>query len=101
MYLLLTLLGGAKGLLLSSRNSSRASEHLMTATGCSKLLYTRERERQVSGIVENGNRVEIFEIPPLWDIYSSDTTDAFMQEGFGDPDDRVAIYIHTSGTTGK
>lgn len=75
----------------------------MSATNCSKLLYSREREKQVSAIVEydSAATTKIFELPPLWHIYNNDPMSTLTEEPTGDADDRVAIYIHTSGTTGK
>lgn len=72
----------------------------MTATKSSKLLFTVEREKQVSAIVANGYTATTIEIPALWDIYS-DSPAPVIQERLEGPEDRVAIFIHTSGTTGK
>ncbi|KAJ5527212.1 Male sterility NAD-binding [Penicillium frequentans] len=87
-------------LLLSTRNSEQASRHVMGATGCTKIVYTPERSRQISELQTADIPLEAWEAPALWEVFDDSSPSPVIQEPAEDHEDRVAIYIHSSGTTG-
>ncbi|CEJ60955.1 hypothetical protein PMG11_09509 [Penicillium brasilianum] len=88
--------------LLSSRNSEPASSHVLNAVNCSKFIYTPERSRQVDEIKAANSSLQSWLAPDLWDVFGRQATAPVptIKEHVEDPEDRVAVYIHSSGTTG-
>jgi hypothetical protein len=88
--------------LLSPRNSEQASTHLFGATECAILLYSPERSRQVDALKNANASIQTWEIPGLWDVFAGNTRDVTIQiaQPSIDVEERVAVYIHSSGTTG-
>ncbi|KAJ5668943.1 NRPS-like protein biosynthetic cluster [Penicillium macrosclerotiorum] len=90
-----------KAVFLSTRNSAQASRHVLEAVGCSKCVYTPERSRQVEDIKELDSSVESWLAPDMWTVFDHQSAALPMiEEPPNDPEDRVAVYIHSSGTTG-
>ncbi|KAJ6011704.1 hypothetical protein N7499_013320 [Penicillium canescens] len=89
-------------LLLSPRNSEQASLHVLGATNCVKILYSPERRRQVNELREAEPSLWVWEVPGLWEIFrfSPPTITTPTNDPVSDTEDRVAVYIHSSGTTG-
>lgn len=88
-------------LLLSPRNSEEASRHVLGATSSNKFVYTPERSRQVEEIKTVSPSLQAWEIPSLWDVLHLNNAKPLPVKGPGsDTEDRVAVYIHSSGTTG-
>ncbi|KAJ5654047.1 hypothetical protein N7490_001050 [Penicillium lividum] len=87
-------------LLLSPRNSEQASRHVMNATSCTKIVYTPERSRQISDLMAVDNALKSYEAPSLWEVLDDSSPAPLIEEPAEDTEDRVAIYIHSSGTTG-
>lgn len=74
----------------------------MGATGCVKIFYSPERSRQVDGLKAADPSLQTWEVPDLWDVFSGFAKNAstnFIAPGY-DVEERVALYIHSSGTTG-
>ncbi|GIK01973.1 putative NRPS-like protein biosynthetic cluster [Aspergillus viridinutans] len=88
--------------LLSSRNSEQASSHVLNAVNCSKFVYTSERSRQIDEIKAANSSLQSWLAPDLWDVFDRQPTAPVpvITEPAEDPEDRVAVYIHSSGTTG-
>lgn len=72
----------------------------MSATGCTKIVYTPERSRQISELQTADISLEAWEAPGLWEVFDDSSAGPVIQEPAEDHEDRVAIYIHSSGTTG-
>lgn len=72
----------------------------MSATGCTKIVYTPERSRQISDLIAADTSLEAWEAPGLWEVFDDSSPGPVIQEPAEDHEDRVAIYIHSSGTTG-
>ncbi|GJP95963.1 acetyl-CoA synthetase-like protein [Aspergillus niger] len=97
---------GHAALLLSTRNSQAAFHHLLLKTSCSVLVDGSERP-QLKKVVD---QVEIacsdlglqrWRMDPVGDVFvASPVTPYPHQENFADIEDRPAIIIHSSGTTG-
>ncbi|KAJ5939197.1 hypothetical protein N7466_002331 [Penicillium verhagenii] len=87
-------------LLLSPRNSEQASHHVMGLTNCTKLVYTTEKSRQVNGLTAAYTSLKAWEVPDLWEVFDDSSPGPSIEDPAEDPEDRVAIYIHSSGTTG-
>ncbi|CAG7938799.1 unnamed protein product [Penicillium olsonii] len=91
--------------LLSSRNSEHASSHILGATGCSRIFYTPERARQVDALQAANTSIQTWQVPDLWEVFGGEpiVTDRCLDipAPGSDFEDRVAVYIHSSGTTGK
>ncbi|KAF3392431.1 Iterative polyketide synthase CazM [Penicillium rolfsii] len=86
--------------LLSSRNSEDASSHVLNAVNCSLFIYTPERGRQVDEIKAANPSLQSWVAPELWEIFDRQSLTPIVKEPADDPEDRVAVYIHSSGTTG-
>ncbi|KAJ5670583.1 Male sterility NAD-binding [Penicillium maclennaniae] len=88
-------------LLLSTRNATPASSHVMNATGCSKFVYSPERTKQIDELKAANPSLQTWVAPGPWDLFDNSTElDTVMKETSEDPENRVAVYIHSSGTTG-
>ena len=74
----------------------------MSATGCVKIFYSPERYRQVDGLKAADPSLQTWEVPSLWDVFSgvANNASANLIAPGHDVDERVALYIHSSGTTG-
>ncbi|KKZ67205.1 hypothetical protein EMCG_07103 [[Emmonsia] crescens] len=93
---------GHAPLLLSPRNSLEASRHVLEKSGCSKFVYSVERERQVNELRRADSSIQAWTIPDLWDVFTNDEVSPYaakekQPEG---AEDEVAVIIHSSGTTG-
>lgn len=91
-----------QAVLLSSRNSEQASSHVLIAVNCSALIHTPERSRQVDEVKAANPSLQSWLAPDLWEVFCSPSTAPVpaIKELAEDPEDRVAVYIHSSGTTG-
>ncbi|CAG8197552.1 unnamed protein product [Penicillium salamii] len=91
-----------KAVLLSSRNSEQASTYLLGAIGCNMVLYSTERTRQADALTAADHSLEAWRVPDLWDVFGGEPDDEFSRIPIpdSDPEERVAVYIHSSGTTG-
>ncbi|EHA19603.1 hypothetical protein ASPNIDRAFT_129526 [Aspergillus niger ATCC 1015] len=97
---------GHAALLLSTRNSQAAFHHLLLKTSCSVLVDGSERP-QLKKVVD---QVEIacsdlglqrWRMDPVGDVFAASPVTSYPhQENFADIEDRPAIIIHSSGTTG-
>ncbi|CAI7655071.1 unnamed protein product [Penicillium glandicola] len=88
-------------LLLSPRNSESASTHLLGATGCSKFVYSPERSKQIEELKGGNPSLQEWVVPGLWGLFDSSSAPApVVKEPTEDLEDRIAVYIHSSGTTG-
>lgn len=87
-------------MLLSPRNSEQASRHVLNATGCAKVVYSSERSRQVMELKAVSSSLQAWEIPGLWKVFDPSSLSPSPAKSAGDAEDRVAVYIHSSGTTG-
>ncbi|CAG8396628.1 unnamed protein product [Penicillium salamii] len=90
-----------KAVLLSSRNSEQASTYLFGAIGCTRVIYSPERTRQADALTAADHSLEAWRVPDLWDVFGGEPDDEFSQipTPGSDPEERVAVYIHSSGTT--
>lgn len=92
-----------QALLLSPRNSIQASLHVLGATKCTKFVFTTERRRQVEDLRTADSSIQVWEMPSLWEVFdrAARLPDPTANEAAPDEQDRIAAYIHTSGTTGR
>lgn len=79
-----------------------ASRHVLGATGCSKFVFTAERRRQIEELRMVDPNIQAWEIPGLWGVFDRSEIHPGPVKGKTVPDEeeRVAVYIHSSGTTG-
>lgn len=93
-----------QALLLSTRNSLVANQHLLRSTSCSVLVDGSERKTLCNLINEldvSCPEVERWHIDPIWDVFSSDPVVPYIQnESYEILENRTALVIHSSGTTG-
>ncbi|KAJ5506168.1 Male sterility NAD-binding [Penicillium expansum] len=88
-------------LLLSPRNSESASSYLLGTTGCSKSVYSPERSKQIEELKGANPSLKAWVAPGLWELFDSSSAPApVVKEPAADSEDRIAVYIHSSGTTG-
>lgn len=75
----------------------------MSATGSSKIVFTPERRRQIEELKAADPSLQSFEVPGLWEVFDRESKASVPvpEDPAEDHEDRVAIYIHSSGTTGK
>lgn len=74
----------------------------MGATGCVKIFYSPERSRHVDGLKATDPSLQTWEVPSLWDVFSgfAKYASANLIAPSHDVEEKVALYIHSSGTTG-
>ncbi|CAG8019901.1 unnamed protein product [Penicillium nalgiovense] len=89
-----------RALLLSPRNSESASSHLLDVTGCSKFVYSPERSKQIKELKGANPSLQAWLAPSLWEVFDSSASAPVVKEPAEDAEDRIAVYIHSSGTTG-
>jgi hypothetical protein len=90
-----------QALLISPRNSESASSHLLDVTGCSKFVYSPERSKQIEELKGANPSLQAWLAPGLWEVLDSSASAPVVEEPTEDPEDRIAVYIHSSGTTGE
>ncbi|PWY82419.1 NRPS-like enzyme [Aspergillus eucalypticola CBS 122712] len=97
---------GHAALLLSTRNSQAAFHHLLSKTHCSVLVDGSERP-QLKKVVDQVEvacsdlGLERWRMDPVWDVFAASPVKPYShRENFTDIEDRPAIIIHSSGTTG-
>ncbi|EAU30279.1 conserved hypothetical protein [Aspergillus terreus NIH2624] len=92
---------GYKPLLISTRLSDAAYEHLLTALECKKFAYTKETERRVSEIREFREGTAFFEVPEVKAILKLHGSISYpWSKTYTQAENEVALIIHSSGTTG-
>ncbi|KAJ5323083.1 NRPS-like enzyme [Penicillium brevicompactum] len=103
-FILACMKTGHAALLLSTRNSLLANQHLLRSTNCSVLVDGSERKTLCNLINElEGScpEVERWHIGPIWDVFSSESVKPYVQnESYEILENRTAVVIHSSGTTG-
>ncbi|PYI07705.1 NRPS-like enzyme [Aspergillus sclerotiicarbonarius CBS 121057] len=97
---------GHAALFLSTRNSPAAFRHLLSATRCSVLVDGSDRPQLQKTI----DQIEVtcsdlglarWRIDPIGDIFAPSPVEPYPhEETFHEIEDRPAIIIHSSGTTG-
>ncbi|KAJ5321437.1 Male sterility NAD-binding [Penicillium atrosanguineum] len=88
-------------LLLSTRNAESASSHVMGATECSKIVYSPERTKQIDELKTANPSLQSWVAPGPWELFDNVyEPDPVIKETSEDPENRIAVYIHSSGTTG-
>lgn len=67
------------------------------------VLYSTERTRQADALTAADHSLEAWRVPDLWDVFGGEPDDEFSRIPIpdSDPEERVAVYIHSSGTTGQ
>lgn len=74
----------------------------MSATGCSKFVYSPEQTKQIDELEAANPLLQTWVAPGLWDLFDSvSEPEPVIKEIAEDPENRVAVYIHSSGTTGE
>lgn len=89
-----------QALLSSMRNSNEAHLHLLTATGCSKLLYSAEREQLAMQIKGFRSDIGLLQIPTTDEMLGNDTAPYPLRKSFTELENVTSFVIHSSGTTG-
>ncbi|OJD14718.1 hypothetical protein AJ78_04973 [Emergomyces pasteurianus Ep9510] len=90
-------------LLLSPRNSLEASRHVLRESGCSKFVYGLERERQVNELRTADSNIQAWTVPDLWVVFSNQEISPYAAKEKQPrewEEDKIAVIIHSSGTTG-
>lgn len=66
-------------------------------------MYSSERSRQIEELNSTDSSLKTAQLPGLWELFDRDgeSPAPVVNEPAEDAEDRVAIYIHSSGTTGK
>ncbi|KAJ5151090.1 NRPS-like protein biosynthetic cluster [Penicillium canariense] len=84
---------------LSNRNSEQASRHVLSAVGCTKLIYTPERSRQIDEIKSADPSLKSWVAPDLWEVFDRQSTAPALdiKEPAEDSEDRVAPVPMTNG----
>lgn len=75
----------------------------MEATHSAKIVYSSEKSRQIKELETADPALKTWEIPDLWKLFDryEETPSPVINESVEDGQDRVAVYIHSSGTTGN
>jgi len=65
-------------------------------------VYSSERNRQIEELNGADASLKTVQLPGLWELFDRDgeSPAPVVNELVEDAEDRVAIYIHSSGTTG-
>ncbi|KAE8356048.1 NRPS-like enzyme [Aspergillus coremiiformis] len=106
VFILACIKTGHAALLLSTRNSLSGFRHLLSATHCSVLVDGSERRSLQDTLDQIEAKcpdlgIERWRIEGMWDIFAPSTVTPYPhREHFTDIEDRTAIIIHSSGTTG-
>ncbi|PYH41592.1 NRPS-like enzyme [Aspergillus saccharolyticus JOP 1030-1] len=99
---------GNTALLLSTRNSHTAFQHLLDATKCSVMVDASNKQqlRQMLDKLEDNRlqKLQRWNMPPLWGIFSNKPSDEYpykYEHNFAAAEDMPTIILHSSGTTGN
>ncbi|PYI21028.1 acetyl-CoA synthetase-like protein [Aspergillus violaceofuscus CBS 115571] len=107
-FILACMKTGNTALLLSTRNSHSAFQHLLDATDCLVMVDASNKQqlRQMLDKVKS-NRSEGFQkwsMPSLWEVFQDAPSDNYPYEhehDFAAVEDITPVILHSSGTTGK
>ncbi|CAG8045194.1 unnamed protein product [Penicillium olsonii] len=103
-FILACMKTGNSALLLSTRNSLAANQHLVRSVNCPVLVDGTERQTLrtlVNELDASCPETERWHISPIWDIFSSESVKPYIHKKSYDVlEDRTAVVIHSSGTTG-
>ncbi|KAJ5692441.1 NRPS-like enzyme [Penicillium macrosclerotiorum] len=97
---------GHVALLLSTRNSQTAFRHLLLATNCSIVVDGAEKlqlKQALDELVDNCKDISLrrWSIAPLAEVFAEQHSPVYPSRlTFKHDEDRTAIIIHSSGTTG-
>ncbi|RAK79580.1 NRPS-like enzyme [Aspergillus fijiensis CBS 313.89] len=108
VFILACMKTGNTALLLSTRNSHSAFQHLLDATDCSVMVDASNKQqlRQMLDKVKR-NRSEGFQkwlMPSLWEVFQDAPSDNYpykYEHDFAAAEDISPVILHSSGTTGK
>ncbi|QKX61516.1 uncharacterized protein TRUGW13939_08668 [Talaromyces rugulosus] len=91
---------GHSVLLLSPRNSTAGSLRVLHATKSFKFIYSVERRKLVEALQQTDKSLHLWEIPSLWDIFNKKVDPYPCNTQYTNAEDKAAVIIHSSGTTG-
>ncbi|KAL4807921.1 hypothetical protein BDV18DRAFT_168140 [Aspergillus unguis] len=101
IFVLASQKAGYQTLLPSTRLSNDAYQHLLTTLDCKKFFYTNEKQRQASGIQSFRPDIGFFGVPEVEKILDVHGSGSYpYKDTFDEAKDKVALIIHSSGTTG-
>ncbi|KAJ5775491.1 NRPS-like enzyme [Penicillium nucicola] len=105
VFVLACMKTGNMALLVSTRNSLLANQHLFEATNCSVLVDGSEKAQLRNTLDELAtHQPESFERWPMasvWDIFNDSPTELYpYSEELSEIEDQPAMILHSSGTTG-
>ncbi|KAI9925939.1 hypothetical protein MW887_005745 [Aspergillus wentii] len=99
-FFLACLKTGHVALLLSPRNSTAASLHILGATRCSKIVYSDSRRKFVGQLQDADVGIRSWEMPDLWKVFGQKSAVYPFTARYDDVEDQAAVIIHSSGSTG-
>lgn len=85
----------------SPRNPKEVTSDLLDTIGCSKVVFSPERQIDVTNIKEETAYMKTWEIPPLWELLHGKADPFLFSKTFENVKDEPAIIIHSSGSTGQ
>jgi hypothetical protein len=88
----------------STRNSDEAHLHLLQVTGCTKFVFSEERQArslEIQGLCSTA--LELFQIPALSTILGDERGLRHYPypKSYAEAENDTICIIHSSGTTGK
>ncbi|KAF7174064.1 hypothetical protein CNMCM5623_006358 [Aspergillus felis] len=91
---------GYRLFLPSPRNSTEAFLHLLKETNTKAVLHPPGFKEHIPGVGRLVTTMEIVEIPWLNELWRKQTSSYSYIKSFREEQDRIALIVHTSGTTG-
>jgi acyl-coenzyme A synthetase/AMP-(fatty) acid ligase len=65
-------------------------------------VYSAERSKQVEELKTTNPSLQVWVAPGEWELFDSGPEPVpVIKEPEEDPENRIAVYIHSSGTTGE
>ncbi|KAJ5317676.1 NRPS-like enzyme [Penicillium antarcticum] len=105
VFVLACMKTGHVALLVSTRNSLPANQHLLDSTHCSVVVDGSEKKQLRKNLDDlTAHQPESFErwsMAPIWDIFQESPSELYLySEKLSEIADKPAMIIHSSGTTG-
>ncbi|EFQ99792.1 hypothetical protein MGYG_02804 [Nannizzia gypsea CBS 118893] len=100
IFILAAMKTGYNALLTSPRNSKEGQLSLLHSTKCQKFVYSQEFDKQVHGLSAKSTSLKTFQIPDLEYMLQPDSEHTLYRDRFLHGEDKTALILHSSGTTG-
>ncbi|KAL4876608.1 hypothetical protein BJY04DRAFT_231506 [Aspergillus karnatakaensis] len=100
IFILACLKTGHVAFFPSPRNAKKITEELLETAGCSKMIFSSDRQTDVIELQGKKSQLKTWEIPSLLELLDGKSEPFNCSKIFGSAEDESAVILHSSGSTG-